>query len=145
MATGNYGVVRPATVTPNDMEVFFTYSPSRDTAPTIPIQRLVANQIITTFKHPTPNNGNIPLFDGLYNLQLPLANFSAKGILQLKGKDVPIILNFNLKAITERFAHALGTVALKRSDFNIGDKNINKSNGVLDEVLVNFEIQEKIN
>jgi len=33
-----------------------------------------------TFKHPTPNNGNIPLFDGLYNLQLPLANFSAKGI-----------------------------------------------------------------
>jgi hypothetical protein len=80
MATGNYGVVRPATVTPNDMEVFFTYSPSRDTAPTIPIQRLVANQIITTFKHPTPNNGNIPLFDGLYNLQLPLANFSAKGI-----------------------------------------------------------------
>jgi polyisoprenoid-binding protein YceI len=72
-------------------------------------------------------------------------NFSAKGILQLKGKDVPIVLNFNLKAITERFAHALGTVVLKRSDFNIGDKNINKSNGVLDEILVNFEIQAKKN
>jgi polyisoprenoid-binding protein YceI len=72
-------------------------------------------------------------------------NFSAKGVLQLKGKTVPIILNFNLKAINERYAYAIGNTVLKRSDFNIGDKNINKSNGVLDEVLVNFEIQAKKN
>ena len=72
-------------------------------------------------------------------------NFSAKGILQLKGKEVPINLSFNIKAINDRYAHAIGTVVLKRMDFNIGDKNINKSNGVLDEVLVNFEIQAKKN
>ena len=72
-------------------------------------------------------------------------NFSAKGILQLKGKEVPINLSFNLKAINDRYAHAIGSTVLKRSDFNIGDKNINKSNGVLDEVLVNFEIQAKKN
>ena len=72
-------------------------------------------------------------------------NFLAKGILQLKGKEVPINLNFNLKAINDRYAHAIGTVVLKRTDFNIGDKNINKSNGVLDEVLVSFEIQAKKN
>ncbi len=72
-------------------------------------------------------------------------NFLAKGVLQLKGKAVPINLNFNLKAINERYAYAIGSVVLKRSDFNIGDKNINKSNGVLDEVLVNFEIQAKKN
>jgi polyisoprenoid-binding protein YceI len=72
-------------------------------------------------------------------------NFSAKGNLQLKGKTVPINLNFNLKAINDRYAYALGSVVLKRSDFNIGDKNINKSNGVLDEILVNFEIQAKKN
>ena len=72
-------------------------------------------------------------------------NFSAKGNLQLKGKMVPINLNFNLKAINERYAYVIGNVVLKRSDFNIGDKNINKSNGVLDEILVNFEIQAKKN
>jgi polyisoprenoid-binding protein YceI len=72
-------------------------------------------------------------------------NFSAKGNLQLKGKTVPINLNFNLKAINDRYAYALGSIVLKRSDFNIGDKNINKSNGVLDEILVNFEIQAKKN
>jgi len=72
-------------------------------------------------------------------------NFSAKGDLQLKGKIVPITLNFNLKAITQNYAHAVGNAVLKRSEFNIGDKNINKSNGVLDEILVNFEIQAKKN
>ena len=72
-------------------------------------------------------------------------NFSAKGSLQLKGKNVPVNLTFNLKAINERYAYAIGSVVLKRSDFNIGDKNINKSNGVLDEIVVNFEIQAKKN
>jgi polyisoprenoid-binding protein YceI len=72
-------------------------------------------------------------------------NFSAKGNLQLKGRNVPIVLDFNLKTIDKHYAYAIGKVVLKRSDFNIGDKNINKSNGVLDEVLVNFEIQARKN
>jgi len=80
MATGNYGVVRPATVTTDDMEIFYTYAPSRDIAPTIPLRQLVPAQVISRFNHPTPNTNGVPLFDGLYNLQLPAANFSAKGI-----------------------------------------------------------------
>jgi len=80
MATGNYGIVRPATVTTDDMEIFYTYAPSRDTAPTIPLRQLVPAQVISRFNHPTPNTNGVPLFDGLYNLQLPAANFSAKGI-----------------------------------------------------------------
>lgn len=80
MATGNYGIVRPATVTVDDMEIYFTYTPSRDVAPTLPLQQLIPSQVITRFNHPTPNTNGVPLFDGLYNLQLPVANFSAKGI-----------------------------------------------------------------
>jgi hypothetical protein len=80
MATGNYGIVRPATVTTDDMEIYFTYTPSRDVAPTLPLQQLTSSQVITRFNHPVANTNGIPLFDGLYNLQLPVANFSAKGI-----------------------------------------------------------------
>jgi hypothetical protein len=80
MATGNYGIVRPATVTTDDIEIFYTYAPSRDVAPTIPLRQLVTAQVISRFSHPTPNTNGVPLFDGLYNLQLPAANFSAKGI-----------------------------------------------------------------
>ena len=33
MATGNYGTIRPANVSPDDVDIFYTYSPSRDTPP----------------------------------------------------------------------------------------------------------------
>jgi hypothetical protein len=83
MATGNYGTVRPATVTADDMEIYYTYAPSRDVAPTIPLQSLNPNQVISRFSHPTPTTTGVPLFDGLYNLQLPVTNFSAKGIYSI--------------------------------------------------------------
>jgi len=93
MATGNYGLVRPATAGPSDMEIWYTYSPNRDILPTIPLQQLTPNQVITRFNHPVPNTNGIPFFDGLYNLKLPVANFSAKGIytviikpIELRGK-----------------------------------------------------------
>ena len=90
MATGNYGVVRPATVTPSDMEIYYTYTTSRDVAPTLPLQTLDPNQVISRFNHPIPNSNGVPLFDGLYNLQLPVTNFSAKGIytIVIKPKEV---------------------------------------------------------
>lgn len=90
MATGNYGIVRPATVTPSDMEIYFTYSPSRDVRPTIPLTPLNPQQVISTFNHPTPNTNGVPLFEGLYNLQLPVTNFSAKGIYNviIKPKEI---------------------------------------------------------
>ena len=69
MATGNYGIVRPATVTTDDMEIYFTYAPTRDSKPTIPLTPLTPSQVISRFSHPVPNTNGVPLFDGLYNLQ----------------------------------------------------------------------------
>jgi len=72
------------------MEIFFTYSPSRDIAPTLPLQSLSPTQVIKRFNHPNPVGGGVPLFDGLYNLQLPVNNFSAKGIynIVIKPKEI---------------------------------------------------------
>ena len=90
MAIGNYGITRPATVTPTDMEIYYTYAPSRDIAPTIPLQNLSASQVISRFNDPVANANGISLFDGLYNLQLPVANFSTKGIytVVIKPRDI---------------------------------------------------------
>lgn len=90
MSTGNYGVLRPATVTADDMEIYYTYAPSRDVKPTIPLQSLNPNQVISRFSHPTPTTSGVPLFDGLYNLQLPVTNFSTKGIYSviIKPKEI---------------------------------------------------------
>ena len=68
-------------------------------------------------------------------------NFSAKGTLKIKDKTIPATLNFNLKAINERYAHAVGNTTIKRTDFDIGEKNVSKANGVEDQITINFEVQ----
>lgn len=79
MATGNYGTVRPANVSPDDVDIFYTYSPSRDVPPTVPIRVLDANIVLTQFNNPIPVNGVQPILPGLYNLNLSSDLFSAKG------------------------------------------------------------------
>ena len=79
MATGNYGTVRPADVGVSDVDIFYTYTPSRETPPTIPVQRLEATNVLSPLLHPDDVDGNLPVLGGLYNLTLPAANFSSKG------------------------------------------------------------------
>lgn len=82
MATGNYGTVRPSDVGPNDVDIFYTYTPNRETPPTVPIQRLESTNVLTPIRHPDPigdDENNLPVFGGLYNLTLPADSFSNKG------------------------------------------------------------------
>ena len=79
MSTGVYGTTRPADVAINDVDIFYTYTPSREVAPTIPIQRLNPNNVLSPLLHPDDVSGNLPIFGGLYNLTLPANNFSTKG------------------------------------------------------------------
>lgn len=79
MATGNYGIVRPANVTPDDIDIFYTYSPSRDVPPTVPVRVLDANTFLTQFNNPLSLGTSQPILGGLYNLNLPANLFSSKG------------------------------------------------------------------
>jgi hypothetical protein len=79
MATGNYGTVRPANVSADDIDIFYTYSPSRDVPPSVPVRVLDANSFLTQFNNPLNINGVQPLLSGLYNLNLPSNLFSSKG------------------------------------------------------------------
>jgi hypothetical protein len=84
MATGVYGTNKLASVTTSDIDIFYTYAQGRDLPPTLGVQKLDANQVITRFQSPDANpDGSIPFLDGLYNLQLPVSNFSAKGIYNI--------------------------------------------------------------
>lgn len=70
-------------------------------------------------------------------------NFATKGNLKIKDKTIPIEILFNFKGLNSGYAHAVGSFNIKRTDFNIGDRNINKANGVAENVQVNFEIHAK--
>ncbi len=79
MATGNYGTVRPANVTTDDVDIFYTYTPSREVPPSVPVRVLDANNFLTQFNNPLSINGTQPILSGLYNLNLPSDLFSSKG------------------------------------------------------------------
>lgn len=84
MATGVYGTNKLASVSPNEIDIVYTYTPDRNTPPTLGVQKLDPNQVITRFESPDANDdGSIPFLDGLYNLQLPVSNFSVKGIYNI--------------------------------------------------------------
>jgi len=58
----------------------------------------------------------------------------------LKGKSLPITLDFVLEEFSKNKARAVGSTTIKRSTFEIGDKDPKKANGVKEEIAVTFTI-----
>lgn len=82
MATGNYGVIRPADVSPADIQIFYNFAPNRNVVPTGFVE-LDATSVITRFNLPSNPLSVNTFFPGLYNLNLPANQFSQKGIYNI--------------------------------------------------------------
>jgi len=82
MATGNYGVVRPADVSVADIQIFYNYTPSRNIKPS-PLIELSADSLLETVTSPIDLNGVASALPGLYNLNLPANVFSQKGFYNI--------------------------------------------------------------
>ena len=85
MATGAYGVIRPADTSPEDMEVILNYTPSRDETDNFVLTKLDATAIIKPYFNNTDTGGNpnVEILGGLYNLRLPSEQFNKIGIYTL--------------------------------------------------------------
>jgi len=80
MAQGIYGTVRPSDVLPDDIEIILIYSPSRTDVTQRVIKRLNSDLIVQPIEDPDHTG---ELFGGLYNLALPVSEFSEKGFYTL--------------------------------------------------------------
>ncbi len=76
MATGNYGIVRPADVNPSDIDIFYTYRSSRSTLGSTQATR-ISNSNISKI---TFNGDSL---GGLYNMVLPRDIFNQRGIYNI--------------------------------------------------------------
>ena len=85
MATGNYGTIRSADVSPDDVEIILNYTPSRDDTDNFILQKLDASTILIPYFHNnlTGGNSNVEILGGLYNLKLPADVFNKLGIYTL--------------------------------------------------------------
>lgn len=85
MAVGTYGTIRPADVSPEDIEIILNYTPSRDLTDNFVLRKLDAANIIRPYFNngQTGGNPNIEILGGLYNLRLPATEFNQLGIYTL--------------------------------------------------------------
>ena len=93
MATGTYGIVRPADISPDDVEIFYHYTPSRDKVGNPSLIKLNSNDVLQKIDNPNKIQSNVTgfeVFGGMYTLKLPVATFGVKGFYTIIIKPVEI-------------------------------------------------------
>ncbi len=92
MAIGTYGTIRPADVSPEDVEIVVVYTPSRDETQNFVLSTLDAPSILRPYFNNanTGGNANVEVLGGLYNLTLPADDFNAIGIYTLMLRPAQI-------------------------------------------------------
>lgn len=92
MATGTYGTIRPADVSPEDVEIILNYTPSRDETDNFLLTKLDASALLKPYFNNTNTGGNsgVEILGGLYNLRLPAEQFNKIGIYTLMIRPAQI-------------------------------------------------------
>jgi len=80
MATGNYGTIRPADVSVDDVEIFYSYTPNRELLTDVELIPLDPAEVLVPANNP---DNNTEIFGGLYTLQLPTSVFGSKGFFNI--------------------------------------------------------------
>lgn len=85
MATGTYGTIRPADVSPEDVDIILNYTPSRDETDNFLLTKLDSTAVLRPYFHNNDTGGNssVEILGGLYNLRLPAEQFNKIGIYTL--------------------------------------------------------------
>ena len=93
MAVGSYGTIRPADVSPADVDIYYHYVSGRTASAEVQFEKLDNSQdILTPVFHNANTGGNVntEILGGLYNLKLESTRFSELGIytLYLRPKQI---------------------------------------------------------
>jgi len=92
-ATGTYGIVRPADISPDDVEIFYHFTPSRDTIGDTTLTKLDPAEVLIKIDNPNKSQSNVTgfeVFSGMYTLKLPVATFGVKGFYTIIIKPIEI-------------------------------------------------------
>ena len=136
MATGNYGIVRPADVSPEDVDIILHYVPSRDQSSDFSLTRLDSQQYLRPYYSNTNiGGGDTELLGGLYNLTLPADQFNALGIYTLYFRPSQIRTRINDCGVLSSSPNIKGII------INLQDVPSNYRNKFINQGLVGFRIE----
>jgi hypothetical protein len=136
VATGNYGIVRPADVSPEDVDIILHYVPSRDQSSDFSLTRLDSQQYLRPYYSNTNiGGGDTELLGGLYNLTLPADQFNALGIYTLYFRPSQIRTRINDCGVLSSSPNIKGII------INLQDVPSNYRNKFINQGLVGFRIE----
>ena len=137
MATGNYGTIRGADVSPEDVEIIMTYTPSRDDTNNYVLTTLNAQDVLRPYFHNTQTGGNagVEILGGLYNLKLPATQFNQLGIYTLLIRPAEIRTKINDCGVLSALPNVKGIV------IDINQVPTQYRNKFVNQGLVGFRVE----
>ena len=136
MATGNYGIVRPADVSPEDVEIILHYVPSRDQSSDFTLTRLDSLQYLRPyFSNQSTGGSDVELLGGLYNMTLPADQFNALGIYTLYFRPSQIRTRIADCGVLSSAPNIKGII------INLQDVPSNATNKFVNQGLVGFRVE----
>jgi hypothetical protein len=109
MATGTYGIIRPSDVLAEDVEIFYNFTPSRDTLTNTLVKIPNVSDVLIPVNNPN-RTGSFELFGGMYTLKLPVSIFSSKGIYTIVIKPAEIRTKIVDVGVLSAFADIRGVL-----------------------------------
>jgi hypothetical protein len=136
LATGNYGIVRPSDVSPEDVEIILHYTPSRDLTTDFTLTQLDSIQYLRPYYSNASIGGTeTELLGGLYNLTLPADQFNALGIYTLYFRPAQIRTIINDCGVLSSSPNTKGII------INIQDVPSEFRNKFTNQGLVGFRVE----
>ena len=136
MATGTYGTIRPADVSPEDVEIILHYTPSRDDTTSFVLKKLDAPSILRPyFSNPTIGGNTKELLGGLYNLKLPADEFNKLGIYTLMIRPAQIRTKISDCGVLSSLPNVKGIV------ISLSDVPSDFLNKFVNQGLVGFRVE----
>ena len=94
MSIGTYGISRGADVSPDDVEIFYHFTASRNSVGSSVLNKIEnTNDVLIKIDNPNKVNSGVSgfeIFGGMYTLKLPVSIFSAKGFYTIIIKPIEI-------------------------------------------------------
>ena len=137
MATGTYGTIRPADVSPEDVEIILNYTPTRDDTDNFVLTKLDSLSILRPYYNndTTGVNNGIEILGGLYNLKLPAEQFNQIGIYTLFIRPVQIRTTILDCGVLSALPNVKGLI------FDLNSVPANYRNKFVNQGLVGFRIE----
>lgn len=137
MALGTYGTVRPADVSPQDVDIILNYTPSRDVTNNFVLKKLNSTNILTPYFHNADTGGvdGKEILGGLYNLRLPASEFNQVGIYTLYIKPAEIRTTITDCGVLSALPNVKGII------ININDVPTQFKNKFTNQGLVGFRVE----